>query len=135
MRDRWQNIYHIYHQSITGRVQVECPKSVLQFGHSMPTARAMGAQTVGPGKSQPLTYRSSAINQKAATGLLRDHIRFGSDLSPFGYCDIRRHNKFRESPKQQLSSSRHEKEKDKKRGQRHDAHDAALSSPSKCVLF
>ena len=38
MSDRWLNIYHIYHSSITRQVQMDCPKSVLLFGHSMPTA-------------------------------------------------------------------------------------------------
>ncbi len=55
MRDRWLNIYHIYHLSITHQVQVECPKSVLLFEHSLPTAVAMSAQAVEPSASLPLT--------------------------------------------------------------------------------
>ena len=62
MRDRWVIIPHIYHRFVTCQVQVECPKSVLRFGHSLPKAVAMSAQAVGPSESQPLTHHYSAVN-------------------------------------------------------------------------
>ena len=55
MRDRWLNIYHIYHQFGVCQLQVECPGTVPQFGHSLPTPVAMSAQTAGPSTSVPLT--------------------------------------------------------------------------------
>ena len=63
MRDRWFTIPHIYHLSITRQVQVECPKSVLLFGHSMPRQWAMNAQAEGTSTSLPLTHRKSAISE------------------------------------------------------------------------
>ena len=62
MRDRWLNIYHIYHQFVVCQLQVECPGTVPQFGHSLPTAVAMSAQAVRPSTTLSLTPPNSATN-------------------------------------------------------------------------
>ena len=62
MRDRWQNIYHIYHQFAIRQVQAGCPKSIRKFGHPLPTAVAMNAQAVGPSVSLSFAHRKSATN-------------------------------------------------------------------------
>ncbi len=63
MSDRWLNIYHFYHLSITHQVQMDCPKSVLQFGQFIPTAWTLSAQAMGHTASLPLTHRKSAIKK------------------------------------------------------------------------
>ena len=62
MRDRWLNIYHIYHLFVICQVQAKCPTHVLWFVHSLPTAVALIAQAVFPCASLPLTPRKSATN-------------------------------------------------------------------------
>ena len=62
MSDRWLNIYHIYHASITCQILTERSKSFLLFGDSLPTAVAMNAQVVKPSLCQLLMHRKSAIS-------------------------------------------------------------------------
>lgn len=64
MSDRCEIIYH----SITPYCMIkksleECPKSVLLFGHSMPTARAMSAQAVEPSVSLPFAVCNYATER------------------------------------------------------------------------
>ncbi len=55
MSDRCQKIYHLSITEPTKTApQADCPKSVLKFGHPLPTAWALDAQAVGRPAEQPL---------------------------------------------------------------------------------